>query len=73
MRVHEGQRSSQKAKKGPLLAHWWGFGPWDQNTHTEITDEIEKESGKTPELGLGYKDATTGVGAQAGTWYQDHF
>lgn len=43
----EGQRSSQKAK-GPLLAHWWGFGPWDQNTHTEITDEIEKESGRSP-------------------------
>ena len=24
----------RKLKKGPLLAHWWGFGPWGQNTHT---------------------------------------
>lgn len=73
MRVHEGQRSDQKAKR-PIAGSLVGFWPLgSEHTHTEITDEIEKESGKTPELGLGYKDATTGVGAQAGTWYQDHF
>lgn len=73
IRVH-GQRSSQKAKKRPIAGLLVGFWPLgSEHTQKIITDEIEKESGKTPVLGLGYKDAATGVGDQAGTWYQDYF
>lgn len=35
--------------------------------------KLIKESGKTPMLGRGYKDAAIGIGAQAGTWYEDNF